>query len=66
VNVSQQVKKWFQKRETERFLKQDPPATDEQTEQWSKSLAQKVEDIRYCHRLDLGKFILNKIIFLMI
>ena len=54
VNVTQQVKKWFQKRETERFLKQDPPATEEQTEQWSKGLAQKVEDIRYCHRLDLG------------
>ncbi len=49
VNVTRQVKKWFQKCEIERFLKQDPPATEEQTEQWSKSLAQKIEDIHYCH-----------------
>ena len=54
VNVSQQVKNWFRKRETERFLHQDPPATEEQTDQWQKILDQKVEDIRYCHRLDLG------------
>ncbi len=56
--MTQQVKKWFQKRETERFLKQDPPTTDEETEQWRKKLAQKIKDIRYCHRLDSGKLIL--------
>jgi 23S rRNA-/tRNA-specific pseudouridylate synthase len=56
VNVTQQMKKWFAKRETERFLHQEPPPTDEQTEHWKKGLAQRVEDIRYCHRLDLDKF----------
>lgn len=54
VNVTQQVKNWFRKRETERFFEQDPRPTDEQFHQWSKGLEQRVDDIRYCHRLDLG------------
>ena len=41
VNVTQQMKKWFAKRETERFLHQNPPPTDEQKDLWKKSLAQK-------------------------
>ena len=41
----------------ERFSHQDPPPTEEQTQFWKKSLAQRVEEIRYCHRLDLGETI---------
>ena len=52
------MKNWFAKRETERFLHQDPPPTDEQKDFWKKTLAQKVEDIRYCHRLDLDENLL--------
>ena len=57
VNVTQQVKQWFQRREMEKFLQQEPSPNEEQTTNWKKTLAQKVNDIRYCHRLDLGKYL---------